>query len=482
MDETKPNIKQPSNGSTAQKDDLIGGMTQDLANFFSKVKKFIHDITDIKEGLDEQGTRDSIKKNIQIKGSNIWLLGSAIMVASLGLDLDSPAVIIGAMLISPLMSPILGVGLSIGINDRTTLYESLYHFGIAIAVSLIVSTIYFFITPLGEPTGQIIARTSPTLLDVLVAFFGGIAGIVSGSRLEKSNAIPGVAIATALLPPLCVSGYGLANGDWVIFINSFYLFFLNCVFIALATFLVVRFLNFRPKKYVDTSEQKRASFAMAIFVLVMIIPSVFILGGVAKEIGINRDAKRYVTENFMSPNRDVRWTCRTMLDKKGNKTDSLILSISLLGETIPKDSIPLLESYLPKFNLKNTHLTVIQTQTEDINNYNEKEKVVLRQQEEAINKVKTLKNAEIRRLESQVDSLKSAGTSLAAINVLYPEVEDLSFGNLQSTDSAKTVIPTLTILWKKNTSSKYKQMHNERIGLFLQKRIGLDTIQILERN
>ncbi|MCB0625235.1 MAG: DUF389 domain-containing protein, partial [Saprospiraceae bacterium] len=177
------------------------------------------------EGLDREGTIVDIKNNKRMRGANAWLLMCSIMVASLGLDLNSPAVIIGAMLISPLMSPILGIGLAVGINDREMLTISLQHFGIAIGIALATSFIYFQLTPLGDVTSEIEARTAPTFLDVLVAFFGGIAGIISGSRRDKSNAIPGVAIATALMPQLCDTGFGLDNGEWEIMLNYFYLFF-----------------------------------------------------------------------------------------------------------------------------------------------------------------------------------------------------------------------------------------------------------------
>jgi uncharacterized hydrophobic protein (TIGR00271 family) len=189
------------------------------------ITDFFRDLTDLRTGLDREGTIISIKNNKKMHGANAWLLMCSIMVASLGLDLNSPAVIIGAMLISPLMSPILGIGLSVGINDRNMLSIAIRHFGLSIIIALVTSFLYFKLTPLGEITDEISARTAPTFLDVLVAFFGGIAGIISGSRKDKSNAIPGVAIATALMPPLCVTGFGLAKQEWEIMINSFYLFF-----------------------------------------------------------------------------------------------------------------------------------------------------------------------------------------------------------------------------------------------------------------
>jgi len=194
---------------------------------------FFYNLIDLRAGLDREGTIVNIKNNKKMAGANAWLLMCSIMIASLGLDLNSPAVIIGAMLISPLMSPILGIGLAVGINDNDALLLALKHFGIAIVIALVTSTLYFWLTPFGMETSEIRARTAPTLLDVLVAFFGGVAGIISGSRKDKSNAIPGVAIATALMPPLCVTGYGLATGNWTFMLNSFYLFFLNATFVAL---------------------------------------------------------------------------------------------------------------------------------------------------------------------------------------------------------------------------------------------------------
>jgi len=175
------------------------------------LREWLHQMFDLQEGLDREGTIISIKNNKHMRGANAWMLGCSIMIASLGLDLNSPAVIIGAMLVSPLMSPILGVGLGVAINDKDTLFGGLRHFGLAILIAIFTSTFYFFVTPFGQVTSEIQSRTSPTFLDGLVAVFGGLAGIISTTRRDKSNAIPGVAIATALMPPLCVTGYGLAE-------------------------------------------------------------------------------------------------------------------------------------------------------------------------------------------------------------------------------------------------------------------------------
>ncbi len=183
-----------------------------------------------------------------MRGYSLWILVCSTILASIGLDTNSTAVIIGAMLISPLMSPILSVGLSVAIHDKQVLTRSLQNLLIAVAISLSASVIYFFLSPLGEPTPELQARTFPTLLDLMVALFGGISGIVSISRHEQTNAIPGVAIATALMPPLCTAGFGIATANWNYFFGAFYLFFINAVFISLATYLIVRFLHFQANQ------------------------------------------------------------------------------------------------------------------------------------------------------------------------------------------------------------------------------------------
>ncbi|HNF32994.1 MAG TPA: DUF389 domain-containing protein, partial [Bacteroidia bacterium] len=203
-----------------------------MDNFFDKFK-----LNDEKEEL------ETVVKNIDngviFRGTNLWVLIFAIFVASLGLNVNSTAVIIGAMLISPLMGPIMGIGLGIGINDVSLLKKAIYNYSIATGVALTTSTLFFLISPLSDAHSEILARTSPTIYDVLIALFGGFAGIIAASSKQKGNVIPGVAIATALMPPLCTAGYGLATLQFNFFVGAFYLFIINTVFIALATFIIV---------------------------------------------------------------------------------------------------------------------------------------------------------------------------------------------------------------------------------------------------
>ncbi|HKK89629.1 MAG TPA: DUF389 domain-containing protein [Saprospiraceae bacterium] len=314
-------------------------------------EKFFLRLLDIRTGSDVYGSISRIKKNSVVTGANAWLLICSILVASLGLDLNSPAVIIGAMLISPLMSPILGVGLSVAINDRKTLNSSLRHFGLSILISLVTSTLYFVITPIGEITHEIVSRTKPTTLDILVAFFGGIAGIVSSSRKEMSNAIPGVAIATALMPPLCVTGFGIANTNLNITLNSFYLFFLNAVFVSLATYIIVKFLKFPVKEHSTPAERRKARQLITLFTFIMIVPSVFILRSVYFETTEKQSMSTFVEKYFDSNPKALEW--------KVVPTDSVRnIIIDVVGRSLSRDSLQSLNQKLKDYGLKKHRLNV----------------------------------------------------------------------------------------------------------------------------
>src|SRR5574344_1185476 len=204
---------------------------------------------------DEEFTKQQINDSISFRGSTLWILIFAIFIASLGLNVNSTAVIIGAMLISPLMGPITGMGLAVGIGDLDLLRRSFKNYVVMVLISVITATIYFMITPLKDAQSELLARTSPTLYDVMIALFGGAAGIMALATKGKGNVLPGVAIATALMPPLCTAGYGLGTGNLQYFLGAFYLFFINTVFICFATILGVKMFRFKRKKIENRSEE-----------------------------------------------------------------------------------------------------------------------------------------------------------------------------------------------------------------------------------
>ena len=221
-------------------------------NLFNSISKIMKDRFNLDEDkADEALIVESIRRDVQFKGTNLWTLIFAIFIASIGLNMNATAVIIGAMLISPLMGPIMGIGLGIAINDFELLQKGIKNIFIATIISVITSAIYFFLTPIHNANSELLARTNPSLWDVLIAFFGGLAGIVAGTRKERSNVIPGVAIATALMPPLCTAGFGLATGKWYFFLGALYLYFINSLLICLATLLIVKHLKFHKKEFAE---------------------------------------------------------------------------------------------------------------------------------------------------------------------------------------------------------------------------------------
>jgi len=307
-----------------------------LTNFLDKFKLGLE-----KEEL--QTVTDNIDNGVVFRGTNLWILIFAIFVASLGLNVNSTAVIIGAMLISPLMGPIMGIGLGMGIRDLTLLKKAFYNYAIATGVALTTSTLFFLLSPLDDAHSEILARTSPTIYDVLIALFGGFAGIIATSSKQKGNVIPGVAIATALMPPLCTAGYGLATFQFHFFYGAFYLFIINTVFIALATFIIVRLFHFPHKQLQNKSADVMANRIVWLVVLVTILPSIYLGYDLVQQDKFTKDANRFITN-------EAHLTNDYLLNKK---IDAKAKKITLVfgGKPIVPQEIIQLEEELKKYNL-----------------------------------------------------------------------------------------------------------------------------------
>ena len=232
----------------------------------------------------------NIRANTRVSGTNMWVLMFAIAVASIGLNVNSTAVVIGAMLISPLMGPIVGVGYGLAVGDTALIRQAVRNIMVFVAISLVTATLYFLLTPLKEAQSELLARTQPTLWDVLIAFFGGSAGIVALTRKEGGNTIPGVAIATALMPPLCTAGYGLAHGNWQYFFGASYLFAINCVFIAFSTLLFSKLLKLPRRGLVTESKRRLQSIIITAVVLAVMIPSGYMASGLVRQEIFNTKA------------------------------------------------------------------------------------------------------------------------------------------------------------------------------------------------
>ncbi len=273
----------------------------DMNKFRSTLQQWLRSLkqlVNISNHIDIPAATENIRQNIAFRGPNVLILMCAIFIASLGLNVNSTAVIIGAMLISPLMGPIIGIGLSIGTNDLDLLKASLRNWAVMVVISILVATVYFIISPLdmASPT-ELLARTNPTVYDVLIALFGGIAGILETSRKDKGTVLAGVAIATALMPPLCTVGYGISQLNWQYTVGALYLFFINSVFIALATLIMVRYMHF-PMVVVDNPKaQKRRTRYISVVLVIMIIPSIFTGYTVIRENNFKRNANRFIADN-----------------------------------------------------------------------------------------------------------------------------------------------------------------------------------------
>ncbi len=267
-------------------------------SFWNNLKAQISSIASLSEHIDTFQAEKAIRNSIYFRGPNVWILVFSIIIASVGLNVNSIPVIIGAMLISPLLGPIFGIGLGLGINDTGLLKSSLKNILVMMLISLVASFLYFLITPLSlsNPT-ELLARTNPTIYDVLIALFGGFAGIFELSRKEKGTVFSGVAIATALMPPLCTAGFGLANGNLMYFIGALYLFTINCIFIILATYLTVKYMKFEQYEYKDERTGKRARRLITIVTAIVVVPSIWSAIVMVRENTFNQDVAEFINMN-----------------------------------------------------------------------------------------------------------------------------------------------------------------------------------------
>ena len=390
-----------------------------------QVKFFLTRHFDLRqEKEDEEETIESLKKGVEFRGTNLWVLIFAIFLASLGLNTNSTAVIIGAMLISPLMGPIMGFGLGLGIADFDLVKRSLRNYLTATLFSVVTATIYFLISPISEAQSELLARTSPTIYDVLIAFFGGLAGIVAGSTKSKGNVIPGVAIATALMPPLCTAGFGLATGNLSYFLGAFYLYFINTVFISLSTYIVVRVLKYPHKEFLDKKREQAVRRYMMIIVTCTIIPSLYLTYRVLRTTVFEEQVKSFVNKELDFPNTQV--LSRTVaVDTAGRKA----LNVVLLGDEVPDMMIEAARARMRDYGLGGIGLNIQQGFGSDVD-INELKSVLMKDLYKNNEELIQAQAAQIDSLKHTVDRYRRAShlalSLTPELRVLYPQVERLA--------------------------------------------------------
>lgn len=310
---------------------------------------------------DKRIVLENVRTSISFTGSNLWILMAAVFIASIGLNVNSTAVIIGAMLISPLMGPIVGAGFSLGIFDFHLLRKSLKNLLIATVASLLVSTIYFFLSPFKEAQSELLARTSPNIYDVLIAFFGGLVGVIAITRVEKGNPIPGVAIATALMPPLCTAGYGLATGNFKFFFGALFLYTINCVFIGIATFFIVKYLKYPPVNFVNKKEEKKVQNIVTIVSVLILIPSVYFAYSLYKEQKFRQEVNEFIENEIVDKG-------NTLIYKKVNfMSNPKTIELALLGKKLTKQEIEEVNDKLSYYNIDNTTVVFKHNDSDNIN-------------------------------------------------------------------------------------------------------------------
>lgn len=452
--------------------------------FFISMVSYFKTVVNIREDVDFEGSVNSIKKDIDFKGVNVWILGASIVVASIGLNVNSAAVVIGAMLISPLMGPIVGAGFAIGVNDFQLLTRSIRSLGTAVLISVIVSTIYFLITPFGDVQSELIARTRPNLLDVMVAFFGGIALIVAKTqRGTVASVIFGVAIATALMPPLCTAGYGLANGNWSFFFGAFYLFTINSVFIALSTFLITKYLKFPLATYIDPERQKKVRWYILGISLLVILPSSFTFWSTIQESLFNRNANQFITENFKLEGTEV---INVKLDY--NSSEQSKIEVFVIGELISKKTEQELANRLSNYELNNVDFKIHQTR----DNTNEIAGQLSAQVKSGIieelyslnaSQLKD-KDEKIAFLQNQLVTLRGKSIPFNSIQkelkAQYSELEKMSYGLTYNSDFSEKIdtIPMFYVTWSDKSNKKEAEANREKIEAWLKVRLENKKVEV----
>lgn len=443
-----------------------------LAAAYDRLKLFL-DLNSDKVEYTE--ATSSIISGVDFKGTNLWVLICAVFIASLGLNMNSTAVIIGAMLISPLMGPIMGIGLAVGVNDGMLLRRSAKNLFVAAFFALLTSCLYFLLSPISDAKSELLARTQPTIYDVLIAFFGGFAGVIATGSRVKGNVLPGVAIATALMPPLCTSGYGLATMQWNFFFGAFYLFLINCVYIGFATWLGVRILKLPKHVTLSPKKQKLMMRWVTIILVAVFIPSVFTTWNIVRENIFERRVQLFVNREFGT----LQGT--QMLGYKFVRADSVkYVEVSLIGEILPKPQIESISAKRESYRLEDVEIRVMQGKQQTIDEHQLSSTIIqgvvkvtqeqLEYQRHLADSLRTMVNL-YRAREIEASEL------LPVLQSIFPKVSHIAISHTAVTDVAtqKSQPSTIVVAYVTTPLAPEEQ---EKLHDWLMKRPGTASLQL----
>lgn len=443
-------------------------------SIFQNIRQLIKDTVNLAGYIDTEAAEKSIRGNIYFRGPNAWILAIAIIIASVGLNVNSIPVVIGAMLISPLMGPIFGLGLGLGVNDMNLMKSSGKNLLVMVSISLAASFIYFLITPLSlsNPT-ELLARTNPTIYDVLIALFGGFAGILEQCRKEKGTVFSGVAIATALMPPLCTAGFGLASGNFNYFIGALYLFVINCLFIMLATYVSVKYFKFRQTEHEDQATGRKAKRISSLLILIFIIPSIWSAVMLIQRNNFEENAMAFV-------NRNKAYDKSIIYDYRIDHTDGSRIELFFTGEPLSEKTRESIMRTADEYGLKEENIIINDhTTSEDINNL-ELVKSIYDKMDLEIGK----RDEEIRRLREELRVTK--GEDIPYIQITreirnsYPEVKEVHItqGAKVSADSL-TMHPSMTVIVKCDTLMSTTD--SDRLNEWLKIRLNSQDLTLIHQ-
>ena len=456
---------------------------ENFSQLFSDTRIYLVNLLDFRKDADQISTIEEIKANIQFKGATAWILICSILVASIGLNTNSIPVVIGAMLISPLMGPILGVGLSIAINDIDTLKTSLISLGTMILLSVLTSFVYFWIFDINADTSELFARTRPDIREILIAFFGGLALIIATTKKGTiATVIYGVAIATALIPPLCTAGYGIAVGSWDYFIGAMYLFIINTIFIALATFIVTKFLKFPMINYVDSIRRRTISRFATLAAIIVMIPAIWTFVNVVNESNFKNDALSFLNSELdILPN--SKYIKKNTVVQYYSDKPSVIELTTLGNDQISKEIEFVLNTKMKNYSaLNNTELIINQSIFREINNLEYMEELRSRDSLDLLSQTQ-----KINFLEDKVQELLVLEKNyiefpnlLKELNINYSEIDEFSYSNILKSDFKS--IDTVSVFYVKWNDSLVNEVDisgkSSQLERWLKYKLNLDSIVI----